>query len=244
MKRKFGRLFLIGIVPVSVLLALLPKILQKLGLHPHYEGKSFDLKGKRALIITTSQRTLGEGGAKTGVYASEMTVPYYEFLGANMMVDLASIKGGEIPIETFSLKYPVATAADKKFLKDDEFLYKAENSLSVEEVDPLDYDLIYMAGGWGAAYDLGISEALGELLTKANAEGIILGSVCHGALGFVKAKDIDGEPLLKGRRVTGVTNKQIEELDVTDTPMHPETELRNLGADYQCATKVLDILRI
>ena len=53
----------------------------------------------RALVITTSHDTLGESGKVTGVFASEMTVPYYEFLDANMQVYVASIKGGEIPFE-------------------------------------------------------------------------------------------------------------------------------------------------
>ena len=71
--------------------------------------KIFNLQGKKALVITTSQFTLdtidkktGEitkVGKATGVYASEFTEPYYTFLDAQMDVDLASIKGGQIPIE-------------------------------------------------------------------------------------------------------------------------------------------------
>lgn len=35
--------------------------------------------------------------------------------------------------------------------------------------------------------------------------------------------------------MTGVTNAQIKRLGITDeTPMHPEEELRNLGADFEC----------
>ena len=30
-----------------------------MGLHPHYRGRRFDLPGMRALVITTSQATLG-----------------------------------------------------------------------------------------------------------------------------------------------------------------------------------------
>ena len=41
-------------------------------------------------------------GKATGVYASEMTEPYYTFLDAKMEVDIASVQGGGIPIEKLS----------------------------------------------------------------------------------------------------------------------------------------------
>ena len=226
---------------VAVFLVLLSKILNRMGLHAHYEGKDYDLTGKKALIITTSQGTLGDDGKATGVYASEMTVPYYEFLDANIAVDIASIKGGKIPIEPISLKYPIATADEKRYLKDDEFKYKVKNSIKIEDVDISEYDLVFMSGGWGAAYDLGQSEILGEKITQANAEGKIIGSVCHGALGFVKAKEIDGKPLMEGKKMTAVTDKQIKELGITKTPLHPETELRKLGANYKSNSAFKDL---
>ena len=78
---------------------VLPRLVGALGLHPDYEGPRFKATGKRALIITTSQPTLGPGGKKTGVFGSEMTAPYYEFQDAGMEVDVASVRGGKIPID-------------------------------------------------------------------------------------------------------------------------------------------------
>ena len=58
-----------GLAVLGVLIyAGLPKLLNLLGLHPHYKGRKFFLPGKKALIITTSQDTL-EDGKPTGVYA-------------------------------------------------------------------------------------------------------------------------------------------------------------------------------
>lgn len=224
-----------GIISAVILLILilLPIIIKSLGFHPDYERTEYDLKGKKALVIATNHDTLGDSGRATGVYGSEINIPYYEFLDAGMTVDVASIEGGEIPFEPISLKYPLATNADNRYLKDKEAEEKTKNSIKIRDVDFTEYDIIYMAGGWGASYDLGYSEVLGEKLTKANADGILMGSVCHGALGFLKAKDVDGTPLVEGRQITAVSDKQVEELRITATPMHPETELRKLGADYQ-----------
>ncbi len=219
----------------------LPKFLNRIGLHPHFEGEIFNLAGKKALIVTTSHDTLGETGKKIGVYASEMTVPYYRFLEAGMVVDVASIKGGRIPIESLSLKYPLATPEDNRFLNDEVLLDKVEHSLLIDDLDFTSYDIIFMSGGWGAAFDLGTSEILGSKLTEANSEDILIGSVCHGALGFVNAKDSNGEPLVKDRQITAVTDKQVRELRISSTPLHPETEMRKLGADFKNQTAFKDI---
>ena len=219
----------------------LPKVLNLMGLHPHYEGRRYNLVGKRALVITTSHDTLGETGKATGVYASEMTWPYYEFLDANMQVDVASIQGGEIPIEPVSLRWPMAMSADKRYLADPDLQEKVRNSLKIDDVDFTQYDLVYMAGGWGAAYDLGPSEALGRKISEAYASGAVLGSVCHGALGFLQATDANGEPLLMGRHATGVSDKQVRELRIEITPQHPETELRKIGAIYESNTAFRDM---
>ena len=228
------------VLPIVVYLGL-PRLLHALGLHPKHRIPSFDMKGKRAVIITTSHDTLGDKGARTGVFGSEMTIPYYSFLDAGMHVDLASIQGGEIPVDPRS-GWPLATPEDRRFAKDPAALEKLQNSLSVEQIDPDAYDVFFMAGGWGAAYDLAQSETLASLITEANARGKVLSSVCHGALGLVSAKAADGSPLIAGRRVTGVTDRQIRQLFVTVTPKHPETEMRKVGAKFEAQTAPVEML--
>jgi len=220
---------------------LLPKILGILGFHRHLPPLKFQVKGKKALIITTSHDRLGDNGKATGVFASEMTTPYYEFIDNGMIVHIASMKGGQIPIEALSLRWPVASWSDKRFKKDPELLEKVRNSLPIDEVDFTTYDVIFFAGGWGAAYDLGYSEILGQKVSQAYLKGALMGAVCHGALGFNHAKDADGAPLVKDRRISAVTNKQVKELGITSTPMHPETELKTLGAKYEMKKSFIDL---
>ncbi len=234
--------WIIGLLAAIVLIYIvLPKLLNRLGVHKHYEIPNFDLKNKRALIVTTSHSVLGNSGKSTGVFASEMTVPYYAFINAGLHVDIASIKGGKIPVEAESMRWPLATPEDKRFKKDAEALQKLNNSLVVKELNANDYDVIFMAGGWGAAYDLAQSDELAKLITQANANGSILGSVCHGALGLVNAKDTDGSPLVEGRRVSGVTDKQLKQLGVQMTPLHPETELRKKNAKFEAKSAMRDM---
>lgn len=219
-----------------------PKILNLLGFHRHYEIPPFELKGKRALVVTTSHNTLQDldnpevPTKPTGVAGSEMTIPYYAFLDAGMEVDLASIKGGEIPIDPITIKWPIAAREDYRFKQDAAAMNKLKNSISIADVEIQKYDVIFLSGGWGAAYDFEQSDTLAELVTKAYARGLVVGSVCHGALGLVNAKDVDGSSLVEGRRVTGVTDKQLKDFGIFYTPRHPETELRKAKALFESNT--------
>lgn len=229
-----GILILLGIVTLS-----LPSILHLMGFHRHYEIPPFDLKGKKALVITTSHDRLYDPdnaatpSKPTGVAGSEMTIPYYSFVNAGLEVDLASIKGGKIPIDPITIQWPVAAPEDNRFLSDSVAMSKLNNSIPISQINIEDYDVVFLSGGWGAAYDFEQSPVLADLVTKANAAGMVIGSVCHGALGLVKAKKTDGSLLVEGRAVTGVTDKQLKDFGIFFTPRHPETELRKANGKFE-----------
>ena len=220
----------------------LRKVLHALGMHPDDpDAREFELFGRRALVIATNHGTL-DIGKPTGVFASEMTVAYYAFFDAGMDVDVASPLGGVIPVDPQSLKAIVRAPDDDRFLADDVLREKVTNSLAIADLDMANYDIVYLAGGWGAAFDLGFSEALAEQITRANALGKVIGGVCHGPLGLRNAKGTDGEPLVTGRKVSAVTDKQVRELGIESTPQHPETELRAMGALFESRSRFRDPL--
>ena len=225
----------------------LPTILHAAGLHPDYEGAQVDLPGKRALIITTSHSVLaapGETeGPETGVMASEFTHPYYSFLDAGMDVDMASIQGGQIPIDPQTLSYVIRSPEDERYLNDSVAQTKVRNSLAIADVDISQYDIVFISGGWGAAYDLAQSPVMATKVTEAyyGERTAVIGGVCHGVLGLVNAKDKEGNTLIAGRRMTGVTDKQVKELGIEITPLHPETELRKAGALFESQTAFRDL---
>jgi arylsulfatase A-like enzyme/putative intracellular protease/amidase len=215
-------------------------LVRQLGMHPNdTDAFKNQLPGRRVLIVCTNTAWLEEG-KPTGLFSSEMTAPYYLFTNAGITVDLASPLGGVIPIDPISFKPVIRSHHDDRFLKDDLLNQKVSKSIAMEHIDVDSYNSIYFAGGWGAAFDLGFSEIVGDKITEANSKGKILGGVCHGPLGFLKAKATNGTPLVQGRRITAVTDKQVLELGVNQTPHHPETELRQLGADFRCTHRFRD----
>ena len=245
--RRIVKISLGAAVCIGVFLISLPTLVHKAGLHPEYSGPTADLPGKRALIITTSHGVLARVGETegdpTGVAASEMTHPYYTFLDGGMDVDLASIKGGEIPIDPMTINRVVKTAEDERFLNDSIAMSKAKFSIPIADVDITAYDIVFISGGWGASYDLAQSPVLGETVSDAyyGDKDAIIGGVCHGVLGLVNARTTDGSLLVAGRRITGVTDKQIKELGIEVTPKHPETELRKAGAIFESQSAFRDV---
>ena len=238
------KILLIIISFVIVIALALPFILNFAGLHPKFDGETFNLQGKKALIIATNHGVLNKpgeiDGKSTGLFLSELSIPYYDFKKANIKVDIASIKGGKIPLEP--VPFFIETTEDKKFKKDQETMNLLQNSIPIKDVDFTEYDIIFISGGWGAAYDLGFSELLGEKISDAYySSQAIIGGVCHGVLGFINAKNEDGGPLIAGRKMTGVTDKQLKELGIFFTPQHPEEELKKAGVIFQSETAFRDV---
>lgn len=246
MKKKLFILLGVLVLGAIIFAAALPSILKGQGLHPDYDGPKYDLSGQRALIISTSHAVLNKPGEtkgkQTGVFGSELSVPYYDFQDAGMSVDIASIKGGAIPIDPMSYRFMIITDADKRSRKDDVFQSKVTKSLKIDNIDFTQYDVIFLAGGWGAAYDLGQSDVLAEKISTAYYESdAVIGGVCHGPLGLINAKDKDGGLLIAGRKMSGVTDKQIKELKIDFTPLHPEESLRAAGAKFEASTASKDL---
>ena len=44
---------------------------------------------------------------------------------------------------------------------------KLQNSKSIKDIDFTEFDIIFISGGWGAAYDLGYSQLLGIKISEA-----------------------------------------------------------------------------
>ena len=230
---------LVGIIAIS-----LPSLLSLAGLHPKFNGDTFNLDGKKALIIATNHDVLNKpgetSGKPTGLFLSELSIPYYDFKKSNIQVEIASIKGGNIPLEP--LPYFIETKEDKNFKKDKIAMNKLQNSKSIKDIDFTEFDIIFISGGWGAAYDLGYSQLLGIKISEAYySSNAIIGGICHGVLGFINAKDKDGNLLISGRKMTGVTDKQIKELGITFTPQHPEEELRKAGVIFESKSAFRDM---
>ncbi|WP_375586065.1 hypothetical protein [Cyclobacterium xiamenense] len=132
-----------------------------------------------------------------------------------------------------SYYYFLESKEDKRFEEDETLQAKVKNSIPIADIDLKEYDLVFFAGGWGAAYDMNSEIVASKVSDAYYNSDVIMGSVCHGALAFTEARDKNGEYLIKGRPMTGVTQKQIISFGIEFTPFHPEEELKKAGAIYK-----------
>lgn len=184
------------------------------------------------LMITTSAATLGRTGRPTGLWLEELAVPYYAFVEAGAAVRITSIAGGPVPIDPHSVKPRGANPEPvERFLGD--AAAQAAMAASTPIADAAPADALFLPGGHGTMVDLPESAALAVLLGRAWAAGGIVAAVCHGPAGLVNARDAEGAPLVRGRRVTAFSDSEERAVGLdAAVPFLLETRLRDLGARY------------
>jgi putative intracellular protease/amidase len=203
---------------------------------------------KRILMITTSTTQMGVAGKPTGVWAEELAVPYYAFVDAGASVELASPLGGAVPFDAASLK-PVGSNPPQveRMLVDPNLQAKLAAAQAVVSaqatmqanptaaLSAAQFDAVFFPGGHGTMWDLP-HPAVGKLAGEAFKAGRLVGSVCHGAAGLVSARDANGEPIVKGRRVNSFTDAEETAAGLMGiVPFALETRLRELGARFEGA---------
>ena len=188
----------------------------------------------KVLMVLTSHSDLGNTGKKTGFWLEEFAAPYYIFKDAGAEVVLASPAGGQPPLDPKSDSADFQTELTQRFKADPAAQRELANTLKLDSVRQDDFDTVVYPGGHGPLWDLAESQTSIALIEAFNRAGQPIGFVCHapGVLRHVKAAS--GEPLVKGRQVTGFTNGEEADVELTDiVPFLVEDELIALGANYQ-----------
>ncbi|MFC0189632.1 type 1 glutamine amidotransferase domain-containing protein [Fictibacillus aquaticus] len=179
---------------------------------------------KRILIVVTNHGKIGSND--TGLWLEEFAVPFNQFKKQDYDITVKSIKGGDIPLDPNSLE-----GINEGEYK--EAISNLKNTKPLNSADALGYDAIYLPGGHGTVFDFPNSPELKEVVSQMAQTNKVIGSVCHGPAGLTTAVMKDGEPIVKGRKVTGFTNEEEEEMKLTqEVPFLLETKLRELGAEY------------
>ncbi|MEA9394631.1 type 1 glutamine amidotransferase domain-containing protein [Lelliottia amnigena] len=188
----------------------------------------------KVLMVLTSHSELGNTGKKTGFWLEEFAAPYYVFKDAGAEVVLASPAGGQPPLDPKSDLADFQTEMTDRFKADPDAQRELANTLKLDSVREADFDTVFYPGGHGPLWDLAESKTSIALIEAFIRAGKPTGFVCHapGVLRHVKAAS--GEPLVKGRQVTGFTNGEEADVELTDVvPFLIEDEFIAMGARYQ-----------
>jgi putative intracellular protease/amidase/predicted enzyme related to lactoylglutathione lyase len=187
----------------------------------------------KILMVLTSHDQLGDTGRKTGFWLEEFAAPYFVFRDAGVQLTLASPQGGQPPIDPKSDEPENQTDAMTRFKKDSAAQEALSQTIKLADAKSEDYDTIFYVGGHGPMWDLADNPVSIALIESFYDSGKPVAAVCHSP-GVLRRVNYKGEPLVKGKRVTGFTNGEEEAVQLTHVvPFLVEEELLRLGAIYE-----------
>ncbi|MGB2634665.1 MAG: type 1 glutamine amidotransferase domain-containing protein [Candidatus Acidiferrum sp.] len=187
----------------------------------------------KILMVLTSHGLLGDTGRATGFWLEEFAAPYFVFRDTGVELTLASPEGGRPPIDPKSDLPENQTPAMERFKKDVRAQEELSQTVELGHVKAEDYDTVFYPGGHGPMWDLAENPHSIALLESFYNSGKPIALVCHSP-GVLRHVTYNGEPLVKGKRVTGFTNGEEEEVKLTNVvPFLVENELLRLGATFE-----------
>lgn len=188
----------------------------------------------RVLIVITSHDKLGDTGERTGLWLEEFASPYYHFKDAGAHLTLASPRGGQPPIDPKSQEPEVQTEATRRFARDPVAQHELANTAQLATMRVEDFDGLFYPGGHGPLWDLHTDPHSIALIEGFVAAGKPVAAVCHAPAVLLQAKAQNGEPLIKGKRVTGFSNTEETAVGLAEVvPYLLEDQLVAMGGKYQ-----------
>jgi len=187
---------------------------------------------KPVLCVVTSNPIKGDTGVPTGFWLSELTHPLAVLQDAGIPFELASIRGGQPPIDGFDLSDEI----NARFWHDPAFRTALANSLLLADVDASRYSGVFFAGGHGTMWDFADSPAVQRVIREMYEAGHVVSAVCHGPAALVNVKLSDGSYLVSGKRVAAFTDEEEAEVQTTHVvPFLLASTLKQRGALHQGA---------
>ena len=187
----------------------------------------------KILMVLTSHAELGNTGKKTGFWIEEFATPYYVLADAGVEITIASPNGGQPPVDPKSELADAQSPSTERFYKDDVLIDKVAYSFKLSEVKESDYDAVFYPGGHGPLWDLATDKNSIRLIEEFYNNQKPVAFVCHAPAALIHVKAENGEPLVKGKQVTGFSNSEEDAVQLSNVvPFLLENELKKLGGNY------------
>ena len=190
----------------------------------------------KILMVLTSHDQLGNTGKKTGFWLEEFAAPYYVFKDAGATITLASPHGGQPPLDPKSDEPASQTDATRRFKADTAAQQALAHTDKLAGMLAGNFDAVFYPGGHGPLWDLADEAHSIKLIETMTAAGKPVAAVCHAPGVLRHAKNADGSPLVRGKKVTGFTNTEEAAAGLTDVvPFLVEDMLKSSGGSYSKA---------
>ena len=178
--------------------------------HHYVHAHGMPFKGK-ILMVASSPAVSEQTGWPIGFWAAELTHPLQVFIEAGFEVELASTKGGQVLMDSYSdptdaSGYSVHDIITLGFMQLDWFNEMLENTKAISEIDPDEYDAIFLVGGQGPMYTFRGNNNLESLFADFYDSGKPSAAVCHSTTLLLEAKKKNGKLIIDGKTWTGFAN--------------------------------------
>lgn len=187
----------------------------------------------RILIVATSHAEVPGSSKKTGLWLSELIDPYWVFRDAGADVRIATVMGGAAPIDPRSGDSSDLSTA---FRNDAAAIAKFTEAPSVDRIDPTGFDAVFFAGGHGTMWDFAENATIARIVSEFVRNGRVVAAVCHGPAALLSATDVNGRPVVTGKRITAFSNREEAAAGWTGlVPYSLEDRLKSQGANFDAA---------
>ena len=188
---------------------------------------------KKILVLLTNTNKYEGKDISTGLWLGELTHFYDVIKAAGFEMDIASPKGGNVPIDPESLKFLMADASVKAYQNSSDFMKNLSVTKAILGLNVTDYAAIYLAGGHGTMYDFVGNESLNTLLKDFYEAGKVVSAVCHGVCGLLDVKLSDGSLLIADKNTTGYSwFEETLAARKNAVPFNLEQEMKNRKTKY------------
>jgi putative intracellular protease/amidase len=192
------------------------------------------------LVVTGANVWTLKDGTKhpTGYWAAEFIHPHQVFAKAGYDITIATPGGVTPTVDEISLRPDLNDGqadvdAQRKYIADlGDALAKPAR---LEDMDPADFDVVYVSGGHGPMEDLYDNAAIGRIFaTMYPDKHKVVAADCHGVDALLPARNADGSWVFAGQKMTGFTNEEETAFGFGDKAKWLlETRLRENGADFE-----------
>jgi putative intracellular protease/amidase len=163
--------------------------------------------------VAANPATSPTTGWPIGVWAAELTHPYWEFIEHGYVVDIISPAGGDLLIDGFSdprheSGYSAHDLISLGFLSSPQHAALLKNTRSLAEVKVADYDALFVAGGQSPMVTMIDNEPLQRFIAAFYEAGKVVAIVCHGTCTLLKTRLSNGQLLVDGKTWTGFANSE------------------------------------
>ncbi|KAL2316474.1 D-lactate dehydratase [Schizosaccharomyces pombe] len=178
-------------------------------------------KGKNALLVASSYYgPFYPDGKNTGVHFSELLIPYNVFKKAGFNVQFVS-ENGSYKFDDHSIEESKLGDFERKVFNDknDDFWTNLNNMKKASDIVGKDYQLLFVAGGHAAMFDLPKATNLQAVAREVFTNGGVLSAVCHGPVLLANVKNpqsVEGKTVVYHKHVTAFNKAGEEKMGVMD----------------------------